>query len=103
MTRWRKSKQMSEHDEYGRYSMILEWEPEGSIYVVTVPELRGGRTHGATLQEAVPQGQDAIETWVDAMRHWSRPIPPPTYFDLDGPDPDSWNSRLTEQPDAGNA
>ncbi len=46
------------------YSMIIQWEPEGGVFVVTVPELPGCRTHGSTYEEAVQQGQDAIETWL---------------------------------------
>lgn len=71
---------------YGHYSMLLEWDPRDNIYVVTVPELRGCQTHGATLEEAVQQGQDAIESWIDAMRHWGRPIPPPKHFQDDEKD-----------------
>lgn len=77
-------------NEYGRYSMIIEWAPEGRIYVVTVPELSGCRTHGETLEEAVRQAQDAYESWVDAFREWGRPIPPPKFYDLDGPNPPGW-------------
>lgn len=71
---------MTDNDEYGHYSMILEWDPGDRIYIVTVPELKGCRTHGATLEEAVRQGRDAIESWIDAMRYWGRPIPPPRHF-----------------------
>jgi predicted RNase H-like HicB family nuclease len=46
------------------YSMIIQWDPRSDIYVVTVPELLGCRTHGATYEEAVAQAQDAIDTWV---------------------------------------
>lgn len=46
------------------YSMIIQWEPLDQIYVVTVPELPGCRTHGATYEEAVTQAQDAINTWI---------------------------------------
>ncbi len=71
------------HSEaYGHYSMVLEWDPRDQIYVVTVPELPGCRTHGDTLEEAVRQGRYAIESWVDAMRYWGRPIPEPKNFDL---------------------
>ena len=77
---------MSQPEEYGRYSMILEWEPEGGIYVVSVPELPGCRTHGATLEEAVRQGQDAIESWIDVARELGRPVPPPRFFALDPAD-----------------
>ena len=74
---------MSTPEEYGHYSMILEWDPVDRIYIVTIPELRGCRTHGETLEEAVQQGREAIESWIDAMREWGRPIPPPRHFDLD--------------------
>lgn len=74
---------MSTPEHYGRYSMILEWDPNDRIYIVTVPELPGCRTHGETPEEAVQQGQEAIESWIDAMREWGRPIPPPRHFDLD--------------------
>jgi predicted RNase H-like HicB family nuclease len=65
-----------------RYSMIIEWEPVGGVYVVTVPELPGCRTHGRTYEEAVQQGQEVIEGWIDAMRHWGHEIPPPRFYDL---------------------
>ena len=74
---------MTTQTEPFRYSMVIEWEPQGRVYVVTVPELPGCRTHGGTYEEAVRQGQEAIEGWIDAMRHWGRPIPPPRYFALD--------------------
>jgi predicted RNase H-like HicB family nuclease len=76
------------HDEHedGHYSMILEWEPEGGVYVVTVPELPGCRTHGRTYEEAVKHGQEVIELWIDSARDAGDPIPQPRYFDLDSID-----------------
>jgi predicted RNase H-like HicB family nuclease len=71
---------MNDDSEYGHYSMTLEWDPVDEIYVVTVPELPGCNTHGRTLEEAVQQGRDAIETWIDGRRYWGHPIPPPKYF-----------------------
>jgi predicted RNase H-like HicB family nuclease len=73
---------MSDQTEPIRYSMIIEWEPVGEVYVVTIPELPGCRTHGRTYEEAVQQGQEAIEGWIDAKRHWGRIIPPPRFYDL---------------------
>lgn len=70
------------------YSMIIQWEPEGEIFVVTVPELPGCRTHGATYEEAVQQGQDAIETWL--MGEDLNTVPKPETFDLDGENPPAW-------------
>jgi predicted RNase H-like HicB family nuclease len=34
-------------------------------------------THGATHEEAVKQGEDAIASWLDAARAFGDPIPPP--------------------------
>jgi predicted RNase H-like HicB family nuclease len=68
--------------------MLIQRDPEDQIFIVTVPELPGCRTHGATYEEAVQQGKDAIETWLmgtDPSR-----IPAPEYFDLEGQDPPAW-------------
>jgi predicted RNase H-like HicB family nuclease len=72
---------MNEHTEPIRYTMIIEWDPRDDIFVVTVPELNGCRTHGNTYEEAVQQGQEAIESWRDAVRGWGHDVPPPRYYD----------------------
>lgn len=59
------------------YSMIIQWDAEDRIFVVSVPELPGCMTHGKTYEEAVRQGQDAIESWIKVARELGRPIPPP--------------------------
>ena len=69
-----------EWNAYDHCSLILEWDPRDGIYVVTVPELPGCQTHGETREEAVRQGQDALESWVDAMRHWGHPSPLARHF-----------------------
>jgi len=46
--------------------MIIQWSEEDNVYIVTVPELPGCKTHGKTYEEAIRQGQDAIESWIDA-------------------------------------
>ena len=62
------------------YSMIIQWDDEDKIYVVDVPELPGCMTHGKTYEEAVRQGQDAIESWIMAAQEDGEPIPlPKTY------------------------
>ena len=71
---------MSEREPYGKYSMVIEWSDEDDAYVVTVPELPGCMTHGATHVEAVKQGEDAIESWVDAARDLGRLVPEPRVF-----------------------
>lgn len=59
------------------YSMHIQWSDGDGAYVVTVPELPGCMSHGATYEEAIKQGQDAIESWIEANRAWGRPIPAP--------------------------
>ena len=84
-----------EHTMEGRdmhYSMIIQWDPRDDIYVVTVPELPGCVTHGATYEEAVMQGQDAIDTWVYGEDPAT--LPAPSFYPLD----DDGNSNMNEHP-----
>lgn len=62
---------------HGHYSLRLVWDPDDRIYVVTVPELPGCRTHGATAVEAATKARDAIVTWLAAALHWGDAIPLP--------------------------
>ena len=57
--------------------MIIQWSDEDSAYLVTVPELPGCMTHGSTYEEAVKQGQDAIEGWIQVAQELGHPVPPP--------------------------
>jgi predicted RNase H-like HicB family nuclease len=59
------------------YSMNIQWDDEDHIFVVTVPELPGCMTHGKTYEEAVKQGIDAIESWIQVARELGRPVPEP--------------------------
>lgn len=60
-----------------KYSMEIKWSIEDEAYIVTVPELPGCVTHGNTYEEAVQQGKDAIESWIEASEEWGDPVPPP--------------------------
>ncbi|MEO7020238.1 MAG: type II toxin-antitoxin system HicB family antitoxin [Ktedonobacteraceae bacterium] len=60
-----------------RYSMIIQWSDVDQAYIVTVPELPGCRTHGSSYEEAIQQGQDAIESWIMAALADNDPIPAP--------------------------
>lgn len=59
------------------YSMHIQWSEEDRIYIVTVPELPGCKTHGKTYEKAVKQAQYAIEGWIEANKALGRPIPTP--------------------------
>ena len=67
-------------EPYDHYSMVIEWSEVDEAYIVTVPELPGCRTHGATYEQAVSQGQDAIVRWISARQASYRPIPAPRVF-----------------------
>ena len=71
---------MSDHSNSGHYSMVLEWDPEDDIYIVSIPELPGCRTHGRTADEAVEQGRYAMESWIEAAEAAGWPIPQPRIF-----------------------
>ena len=60
--------------------MTIEWSDEDEAYVVTVPELPGCLTHGATYEAAARQGEDAIATWLETALAWGDPIPVPRVY-----------------------
>ncbi len=62
------------------YSMIIQWDDRSDVYVVSVPELPGCMTHGKTYDEAVRQGQDAIDSWIDDAIASNEPVPPPRSY-----------------------
>ncbi len=59
------------------YSMVIQWDSRDDIYVVRVPELPGCVSHGRTYEEAVKQGQDAIESWIMDAIASNEPVPSP--------------------------
>jgi predicted RNase H-like HicB family nuclease len=62
------------------YSMIIEWSDEDQVFIVTVPELPGCRTHGDTYEEAVKQGKEAIEGWIEVAQSMNQSLPTPKTF-----------------------
>jgi len=62
---------------YDRYSMVIQWSEEDQAYIVAVPELPGCRTHGETHEEAVRNGLEAIQVWIEAYETLGKPIPKP--------------------------
>jgi predicted RNase H-like HicB family nuclease len=68
------------NQDYPHYSMTIAWSSSDQAYIVTVPELPGCKTHGFTYEEAVRQGRDAIESWIDTAREDGDPIPAPRVY-----------------------
>jgi predicted RNase H-like HicB family nuclease len=67
-------------EEVKHYSMIIRWDSRSDIFVVSVPELPGCMTHGKTYEEAVKQGQDAIESWIMVAEELGWAVPAPKTF-----------------------
>lgn len=66
------------HDRRPPYRMEIVWSDEDDAYVVTVPDLPGRMTHGATYEEAARNGAATIALWLAGARHWGTPIPLPS-------------------------
>ena len=59
------------------YRMELVEDTQEGGYVVSFPELPGCISCGATLEDAVANGQDAKAAWLQAAFEDSQPIPLP--------------------------
>ena len=50
---------------------------EGSGWLITFPDLPGCMSDGETPQEAMENGKDALECWIQACKETGREIPCP--------------------------
>jgi antitoxin HicB len=53
-------------------------EDEGGGYLIEFPDLPGCMSDGATIEDAITNGLDAMRGWIEAMRAEGHPIPAPT-------------------------
>jgi antitoxin HicB len=53
-------------------------EDEGGGYLIEFPDLPGRISNGATIEDAIMGGLDAMRGWIEAMRAEGHPIPAPT-------------------------
>ena len=58
--------------------LIYEAEPDEGGYWATVAELPGCTTSGETIDEVEENVKDAIETYLDALKEFGKPLPQPT-------------------------
>ena len=79
---------------------------EGGGYLIEFPDLPGCMADGATVEEALREGADALRSWVETMRELGRPVPPPPMGDTVSGDrqlmrvPRSLHRRLAERAEA---
>jgi antitoxin HicB len=52
-------------------------EEDGGGYLIEFPDLPGCISDGETIDEAIENGQDAVNTWIEAAKEMNRPIPRP--------------------------
>jgi predicted RNase H-like HicB family nuclease len=64
-----------------RYSMIVQWSDEDQLFLVTIPEFSElvimPCTHGKTREEAIHNGEDVIEMYLEAWQLEGQVIPAP--------------------------
>ena len=65
-----------------QYSMKIQWSDEDQVYIVTLPEFGGCKTHGSTYEEAAKNGQEALEALIESYQAQGRDLPAPEIHDL---------------------
>jgi predicted RNase H-like HicB family nuclease len=68
------------------YSMIVEWSEADQLFLVTIPEFSEKVfmpcTHGKTRTEAIHNGEEVIEMYLEAWAAEGEIIPSPHTFQL---------------------
>ncbi len=71
-------------NEQPHYSMTIQWSEEDEAYVVSFPEWAAAghiaHTHGATYEEAVGHGREALELLIESAREIGAALPAPRTF-----------------------
>jgi antitoxin HicB len=64
---------MTEH-----FYVLIEWDPEASVWVTYVPTLNGLSTFGRTKEEALAETREAILGYLEAAKKEGIPLPSST-------------------------
>ena len=63
------------------YSMVIQWSDEDQLFLVTIPEFADlvvmPCTHGENREEAIHNGEEVIEMYLEAWQAEGDPIPEP--------------------------
>ena len=60
-----------------KYEVIIYWSSEDDVFIAEIPELPGCMAHGETQEEALKNGKDAMQLWIDTAKEFGDPIPKP--------------------------
>ena len=63
-----------------QYSMVIQWSDEDQVFIVTLPEFGGNKTHGDTYEEAARMGLEVLESLIDSYQAGGLPLPEPARF-----------------------
>jgi antitoxin HicB len=63
-----------------QYSMLIEWSEEDQVYIATLPEFGGPKTHGATYEEAAKHGREVLELLIESALDQGERLPQPAIF-----------------------
>lgn len=68
------------------YSRIIQWSDEDQLFLVTIPEfaerLVMPRTHGETREEAIHQGEQVIDMYLETWQREGETIPEPNVLQV---------------------
>jgi predicted RNase H-like HicB family nuclease len=70
------------------YAMVIEWSDLDQKFIVTVPDLRGCITAGATREEAARNGEEAIASMLAAFADSGVQRPTPRFTVPEGAVPE---------------
>ncbi len=66
------------------YSMTIQWSDGDGVYIVSFPEWEASghiaHTHGATYEEAVARGREALELLIESAKDLGMVMPTPRTF-----------------------
>lgn len=69
-----------------KYSMFVEWSEEDQLFLVTIPEFAQKVimpcTHGKTREEALRNGEEVIEMYLEAWETEEELIPQPRILQI---------------------
>lgn len=69
-----------------QYSMIVQWSNEDRLFLVTIPEFNDRVmmpcTHGKTREEAIRNGEEVIEMYLEGWATEGESIPKPNTLQI---------------------
>ena len=68
-----------------RYSMVIQWSDEDRVFIVTLPEFGGCKTHGSTYEKAAKNGREVLELLVETYKADGTSLPKPIIYDSAAP------------------